>query len=64
MVVHKLASHRIGIDTVLQNSLFNSALKQQSQLRNDLDTFAATPATVSPALQGSTREGSFCSTAG
>ncbi|MCJ1245739.1 protein transport protein bos1 [Trapelia coarctata] len=34
------------------NSLFNSALKQQSQLRNDLNTFAASPSTSSPALQG------------
>jgi len=34
------------------NSLFNSALKQQSQLRNDLDTFAASQTTLSTALQG------------
>jgi len=34
------------------NSLFNSALKQQSQLRNDLDTFAASQTNLSPALQG------------
>ncbi|MCJ1479143.1 protein transport protein bos1 [Lambiella insularis] len=34
------------------NSLFNSALKQQTQLRNDLDTFATSPGTASSALQG------------
>ncbi|KAL8825143.1 MAG: hypothetical protein Q9191_004590 [Dirinaria sp. TL-2023a] len=34
------------------NSLFNSALKQSSSVRRDLDTFAETPATSSPALQG------------
>ena len=32
--------------------LFNSALKQSSSLRNDLDTFAASPTTSSAALQG------------
>ncbi|MCJ1408459.1 protein transport protein bos1 [Ptychographa xylographoides] len=34
------------------NSLFNSAVRQQSQLRNDLDTFASSPSPASPALQG------------
>ncbi|MCJ1339788.1 protein transport protein bos1 [Bachmanniomyces sp. S44760] len=34
------------------NSLFNSALKQSSSIRQDLSTFAETPATSSPALQG------------
>ncbi|KAF7511730.1 hypothetical protein GJ744_003461 [Endocarpon pusillum] len=34
------------------NSLFNSALKQSSALRKDLDAFAESPATASPALQG------------
>lgn len=34
------------------NSLFNSALKQSSALRRDLDTFADSPDTASPALQG------------
>ncbi|QRD87471.1 synaptobrevin [Aspergillus flavus] len=34
------------------NSLFNSALKQSSAIRRDLDTFAQSPATSSPALQG------------
>ncbi|KAJ5765296.1 hypothetical protein N7520_004855 [Penicillium odoratum] len=35
-----------------QNSLFNSALKQSSAIRRDLDTFAQSPATSSAALQG------------
>ncbi|RAO66719.1 hypothetical protein BHQ10_002731 [Talaromyces amestolkiae] len=34
------------------NSLFNSALKQSTAIRHDLDTFAESPATTSPALQG------------
>ncbi|KAJ5081295.1 hypothetical protein NUU61_009559 [Penicillium alfredii] len=34
------------------NSLFNSALKQSSAIRRDLDTFAQSPGTSSPALQG------------
>ncbi|RMJ23156.1 transport protein BOS1 [Aspergillus sp. HF37] len=34
------------------NSLFNSALKQSSAIRRDLDTFSQSPATSSPALQG------------
>jgi len=34
------------------NPLFNSALKQSTAVRKDLDTFAAAPATASPALQG------------
>lgn len=34
------------------NSLFNSALKQSSSVRRDLDAFAEAPATSSPALQG------------
>jgi len=34
------------------NSLFNSALKQQSQIRNDLDNLAASPTSASPALLG------------
>lgn len=34
------------------NSLFNSALKQSSAIRRDLETFAASPATTSAALQG------------
>ncbi|KAK4697284.1 golgi SNAP receptor complex member 2, partial [Lecanoromycetidae sp. Uapishka_2] len=33
------------------NSLFNSALKQSSSVRRDLDAFAENPATSSPALQ-------------
>ncbi|KAJ5610152.1 GOSR2/Membrin/Bos1 [Penicillium lagena] len=36
----------------MQNSLFNSALKQSSAIRRDLDTFAQSPATSSAALQG------------
>ncbi|CAO1600266.1 Protein transport protein bos1 [Xanthoria calcicola] len=34
------------------NSLFNSALKQSSAVRRDLDAFAENPASPSPALQG------------
>ncbi|KAL8743258.1 MAG: hypothetical protein Q9190_004378 [Brigantiaea leucoxantha] len=34
------------------NSLYNSALKQSSSVRRDLDAFAENPATSSPALQG------------
>ncbi|KAJ5443424.1 uncharacterized protein N7458_007296, partial [Penicillium daleae] len=34
------------------NSLFNSALKQSSAVRRDLDQFSQSPATSSPALQG------------
>ncbi|KAL8900312.1 MAG: hypothetical protein Q9192_001135 [Flavoplaca navasiana] len=34
------------------NSLFNSALKQSSAVRRDLDAFAENPASSSPALQG------------
>ncbi|KAI9668951.1 MAG: protein transport protein bos1 [Caeruleum heppii] len=34
------------------NSLFNSALKQSSSVRKDLDAFAEAPATSSSALQG------------
>ncbi|GFF44805.1 v-SNARE protein Bos1, putative [Aspergillus lentulus] len=34
------------------NSLFNSALKQSSAIRRDLDTFSQSPATTSAALQG------------
>ncbi|KAL8800887.1 MAG: hypothetical protein Q9182_004861 [Xanthomendoza sp. 2 TL-2023] len=34
------------------NTLFNSALKQSSALRRDLDAFAENPAASSPALQG------------
>ncbi|KKZ62266.1 isopenicillin-N N-acyltransferase [[Emmonsia] crescens] len=34
------------------NSLFNAALKQSSALRRDLDAFAESPATTSPAVQG------------
>ncbi|KAJ5179238.1 GOSR2/Membrin/Bos1 [Penicillium capsulatum] len=34
------------------NSLFNSALKQSSAIRRDLDTFSQSPSTSSPALQG------------
>ncbi|KAA6406907.1 MAG: synaptobrevin [Lasallia pustulata] len=34
------------------NSLFNSALKQSSSVRRDLDAFADAPATSSAALQG------------
>ncbi|MCJ1232184.1 protein transport protein bos1 [Varicellaria rhodocarpa] len=34
------------------NSLFNAALKQSNSLRHDLDTFAESPASSSPALQG------------
>ncbi|KAH8705954.1 putative v-SNARE protein Bos1 [Talaromyces proteolyticus] len=34
------------------NSLFNSALKQSSAIRRDLDIFAESPSTTSPALQG------------
>ncbi|KAL9001665.1 MAG: hypothetical protein Q9188_005369 [Gyalolechia gomerana] len=34
------------------NSLFNSALKQSSAVRRDLDAFAENPAASSPALQG------------
>ncbi|OKL62361.1 hypothetical protein UA08_03053 [Talaromyces atroroseus] len=36
----------------LDNSLFNSALKQSTAIRHDLDTFAESPGTTSPALQG------------
>lgn len=35
-----------------QNSLFNSALKQSSSVRRDLDAFAEAPTTSSAALQG------------
>ncbi|KAL8654508.1 MAG: hypothetical protein Q9210_001453 [Variospora velana] len=34
------------------NTLFNSALKQSSSVRRDLDAFAENPAASSPALQG------------
>ncbi|KAH0548185.1 hypothetical protein GP486_008097 [Trichoglossum hirsutum] len=34
------------------NSLFNSALKQSSAVRRDLDVFSEKPLTFSPALQG------------
>ncbi|KAI4205462.1 MAG: hypothetical protein LQ348_001182 [Seirophora lacunosa] len=34
------------------NTLFNSALKQSSSIRRDLDAFAENPAASSPALQG------------
>ncbi|KAI9868812.1 MAG: protein transport protein bos1 [Trichoglossum hirsutum] len=34
------------------NSLFNSALKQSSSVRKDLDAFSENPLTSSPALQG------------
>ncbi|OJJ47063.1 hypothetical protein ASPZODRAFT_95726 [Penicilliopsis zonata CBS 506.65] len=34
------------------NSLFNSALKQSSAIRRDIDTFAQSPATTPTALQG------------
>ncbi|MCJ1456535.1 protein transport protein bos1 [Mycoblastus sanguinarius] len=34
------------------NSLFNSALKHSSSVRRDLDAFAESPGTSSPALQG------------
>ncbi|KAI9816245.1 MAG: protein transport protein bos1 [Pycnora praestabilis] len=36
------------------NSLFNSALKQSSLIRRDLDAFAEAPSTSSSALQGQT----------
>lgn len=36
----------------MQNPLFNSALKQSNAVRRDLDTFATSPLTASPALQG------------
>ena len=39
-------------DSRKQNSLFNSALKQSTAVRRDLDTFAQTPGSASPALQG------------
>lgn len=42
----------LSTDTLKQNPLFNSALKQSSSLRKDLDTFAQNPATASAALQG------------
>lgn len=35
-----------------QNVLFNSALKQSTAVRRDLEAFAEAPATASPALQG------------
>lgn len=35
-----------------QNSVFNSALKQSSSIRKDLDAFAASPTTTPPSLQG------------
>ncbi|OJD25119.1 hypothetical protein ACJ73_03520 [Blastomyces percursus] len=34
------------------NSLFNTALKQSSALRRDLEAFAEAPTTTSPAVQG------------
>ncbi|KIX97140.1 uncharacterized protein Z520_07254 [Fonsecaea multimorphosa CBS 102226] len=37
---------------MLQNVLFNQALKQSTAIRKDLETFAQAPATASPALQG------------
>ena len=39
-------------DIPLKNSLFNSALKQSTAVRRDLDTFAQAPGSGSPALQG------------
>jgi hypothetical protein len=39
-------------NTLIQNSIFNSALKQSSAIRKDLDAFAASPATTPPSLQG------------
>ncbi|OAP59624.1 hypothetical protein AYL99_06922 [Fonsecaea erecta] len=37
---------------MVQNVLFNQALKQSTAIRKDLETFAQAPATASPALQG------------
>jgi len=34
------------------NALFNSALKQSAAIKRDLDAFAESPSTTSPALQG------------
>ena len=45
-------SFLICTDPEFQNSLFNSALKQSSSVRRDLDAFAEAPTTSSPALQG------------
>ncbi|KAH0535924.1 hypothetical protein FGG08_007167 [Glutinoglossum americanum] len=45
------AWRKMGI-RIFENSLFNSALKQSSAVRKDLDVFAENPLTSSPALQG------------
>lgn len=37
---------------VRQNSLFNSALKQTASVKKDLASFAESPVSSSPALQG------------
>lgn len=46
------SSTYVGNLTIAQNVLFNSALKQSTAVRRDLETFAQAPATASPALQG------------
>lgn len=46
---------RVGWDADVwwwQNSLFNSALKQTGSIKKDLNTFAESPVSSSPALQG------------
>ncbi|KAI1611744.1 isopenicillin-N N-acyltransferase [Exophiala viscosa] len=42
----------ILLSTSRMNALFNSALKQSTAVRRDLETFADAPAAASPALQG------------
>lgn len=51
-----MVSYSIPSDTTTlispQNVLFNSALKQSTTLRRDLETFSSSPGTATPALQG------------
>lgn len=39
-----------------QNVLFNSALKQSTAIRKDLDSFSEAPGTATAALQGAHKE--------
>ncbi|PGH33678.1 pyruvate dehydrogenase E2 component (dihydrolipoamide acetyltransferase) [[Emmonsia] crescens] len=43
---------KVNLNVFFINSLFNAALKQSSALRRDLDAFAESPTTTSPAVQG------------
>lgn len=52
LCIPNLLLYKTLLNQVDQNSLFNSALKQSSAVRRDLDAFAEAPTTASPALRG------------